>query len=177
MLDSADQDQSGLRRLLAQWAETWNLAGLDQRLEITFSPRFRTSLGRCSPGTGEVRLATFLLTGPPAVLCEALCHEAAHAAVHELHGRGPKPHGPEWRALMQAAGFEPRARLPASLLPDVSPNWGRPGKRWEHRCPVCHAFRVARRRVPQWRCAACRAAGLEGGLIVTPSTGSTWSGP
>ncbi len=38
---------------------------------------------------------------------------------------------------------------------------------WEHQCPVCRLRRLARRPVPQWRCAACREAGLEGELVVT----------
>lgn len=157
---------------MAPWAEAWSVAGLEHRLNITFSSRFRTSLGRCAPRAGEIRLAAFLLTGPPAVLREALCHEVAHAAVYELHGIGVKPHGAEWRTLMMTAGFEPRARLPESLVPDVLPHRGQPKRLWEHRCPVCHASRMARRRVPRWRCAACRAAGLAGRLTITELPGS-----
>lgn len=163
----AAQDPSSLRRLVAPWSEAWSLAGLEHRINITFSSRFRTSLGRCVPRAGEIRLAAFLLTGPPAVLREALCHEVAHAAVYELHGIGAKPHGSEWRALMETAGFVPRTRLPANLVPDVLLHRGNPKRLWEHRCPVCHASRMARRRVTRWRCAACRAAGLEGGLTIT----------
>jgi hypothetical protein len=140
----AAQDLEEFRRLLAPWAETWGLAGLEHRLEITFSSRFRSSLGRCVPSTGKIRLAEFLLTGPPAVLREVLCHEAAHAAVHELHGRGPRPHGPEWRMLMRAAGFEPRVKLPADLLPNLLLHRSRPARSREQRRPVRHAVRVAR---------------------------------
>lgn len=160
------QDFPALRRLLAQWAASWDLAGLEQTLEITFSQRFRTSVGRCVPEARRIRLAAFLVTGPPAVLREALCHEAAHAAVYELHGRGSKPHGTEWRELMRAAGFVPRARLPGNSLPNLVPARGQPARLWQHRCPVCHASRLARRRVRRWRCAACRAAGLEGELVI-----------
>ena len=170
----AAHDLEGRRRLLAQWAQTWALTGLEGRLQITFSRRFRTSLGRCAPASGEIRLAEFLLAGPPAVLREVLCHEAAHAAVHELHGAVRRPHGVEWRALMRAAGFEPRARLPANLLPDLVPQRRRTARLQEHRCPVCHAARLARRRVPQWRCTACRAAGLEGELVVARVSGPAW---
>jgi predicted SprT family Zn-dependent metalloprotease len=167
----AAQELLDLRRLLAQWSEVWEVLGLEQRLEVTFSGRFRRSLGRCVPAAGEIRLAAFLLTGPPAVLCEALCHEAAHAAVYELYGRGPTPHGEEWRALMRAAGFEPRAKVPASLLPEPVVRRHHRESLWEHRCPICQASRVARRRVPRWRCAVCRAAGLEGELITTRVAG------
>jgi predicted SprT family Zn-dependent metalloprotease len=116
------------------------------------------------------------LTGPPGVLREALCHEAAHAAVYEIHGRGPKPHGSEWRALMRAVGFAPRTKVPMDLLPDALSH--RALERiWEHRCPVCQAVRRARRRVTRWRCVACRAAGLEGELVITALARSARSAP
>ncbi len=159
-----------LRRQLAPWAKTWELPGFEQRLEISFSSRLRSSLGRCVPRTREIRLAAFLREGPPALLQETLCHEAAHAAVYELHGAGRRPHGAEWRALMRAAGFEPRVRFPANLLSSALPQRARSEQLWEHRCPVCRASRVARRRVSAWRCAACRAAGQEGELVVTRLT-------
>jgi predicted SprT family Zn-dependent metalloprotease len=108
-----------------------------------------------------------LLTGPPELLREALCHEAAHAAVYELHGRVPRPHGREWRDLMQTAGFEPRTRMPATHSPHVSGRHTGSRGVWNHRCPVCHMSRAAHRPVNNWRCAQCRAAGLEGTLIVT----------
>jgi predicted SprT family Zn-dependent metalloprotease len=114
-----------------------------------------------------MRVAAFLLGAPDQLLHEVLCHEAAHAAVYELHGRGPKPHGLEWRKLMVAAGFEPRVRLKVALLAG-QPQRGAPARvLWEHRCPVCQVVRLAGRRVPEWRCAACQAAGLAGELVVT----------
>lgn len=161
------QELPELRRLVAGWAETWGLPGIEQRLDITFDTRFRTSLGRCVPSERRIRLASFLLTGPTALLHEALCHEAAHAAAYELHGNGRRPHGHEWRALMRAADFEPRARIPADLLPDLPPHRVQRGARWEYRCPVCDASRLARRRVSGWHCTACRAAGMDGALVVT----------
>ena len=91
----------------------------------------------------------------------------AHLAARELHGRNVRPHGPEWKALMTSAGFEPRTRLP-------SPNGTPPrGKRrgastvYVHRCPVCQLLRTARRLMSRWRCAACVDSGLEGRLTVT----------
>lgn len=151
------------RELLAGWAASWGVPGLEAQLDITFSGRFRSSLGRCAPARGEIRLARGLLDGPTELLREALCHEAAHAAVHRLHGARVRPHGGEWRALMRIAHFEPRARLPAEILPDHL--FPKPTL-WSHRCPVCHATRVARRRMPRWRCAACRSLGLRGALVI-----------
>ena len=153
-------------RSLAPWTSAWSLSGFEHGLNITFSSRFRTSFGRCAPRSKEIRLAAFLLTGPRSLFREVLCHEAAHAAAYELHGAVRRPHGPEWRALMEAAGFEGRARLPASALPEGLHRRVGSGQLWEHRCPVCRAARVARRRVPEWRCAGCRAVGLEGDLVV-----------
>jgi hypothetical protein len=45
------------------------------------------------------------------LLEEVLCHELAHVAVYRLHGRAVRPHGPEWKGLVAAAGFKPRARF------------------------------------------------------------------
>jgi ribosomal protein L37AE/L43A len=92
----------------------------------------------------------------------------AHAMVYERHGSGVRPHGPEWRALMRAAGFEPRVRVPDDELKGLAFERGRARARWQHRCPVCHATRVARTSAPRWKCVACVADGLEGRLIVTP---------
>ena len=151
---------------IKRWAAVWSLPGLEDRVSVTFSRRFRSSLGRCAPSSGEIRLAAFLQDGPRALLIEALCHEAAHAAVHELHGHGPKPHGAEWRVLMQAAGYQPRARVPAALLEDLAPSSKRTRPTWLHRCPVCQASRIARRAVHRWRCAACVKSGLNGLLLI-----------
>ena len=162
MMAEAADPLAPYRELLAGWAESWGVPGLDRRLDIAFSGRFRSSLGRCAPAKGEIRLARCLLTGPTELLREALCHEAAHAAVHRLHGPRVRPHGREWRALMRTAKYEPRARLPAHILPDHFPK----PTLWSHRCPVCQASRIARRRMTRWRCAACRTFGFGGELVI-----------
>ena len=155
------------RAQLQRWATLWHLPGLEDRVSVSFSHRFRSSLGRCAPGSGEIRLAAFLQKASPELLTEALCHEAAHAAVHELHGRGPKPHGLQWQTLMRAAGYEPRARIPSVLLDGLAPTPSRRARAtWLHRCPVCQVVRIARRPVYQWRCAACIKAGLDGHLVI-----------
>jgi len=102
---------------IAHWATTWERPGLEQRLYISFSSRMTRSLGRCHPERGVIRLASWLREAPAGLLAEVLCHEVAHVATYELHGRACRPHGVEWQALMRAAGFEPRVRLPAELLP------------------------------------------------------------
>jgi SprT protein len=126
----------------------------------------RTSLGLCAPKRRELRIARFVVDGPRDLLLEVLCHEAAHAAVYEIHGRRVRPHGREWRGLMKAAGYEPRARLPAGALDG---RFGSVVSRvvWEHRCNVCQAQRQAGRPVREWRCVRCRASGREGSLTIT----------
>jgi predicted SprT family Zn-dependent metalloprotease len=132
-------------------------------------------------GTGE---------SPHPLLREVVCHEAAHAAVHlSVGGSGSvgvgrglrgglravlgigrgrrerlRPHGPEWRAFMIAAGLEPRVRIPEGLMPEAVRAKNAAGKRWEHRCLECQAVRMARIRMTRWRCRRCVEAGGSGRL-------------
>ncbi len=125
------------------------------------------SLGRCYPTRGLIRISEHLLEAPRSILEEALCHELAHVAVHEMNGKRCRPHGPEWKDLMRIAGYEPRARLPAGTLPRPSrKRRQRQRYLYIHRCPVCQAEQIARRAVRRWRCAACVEAGLEGELEI-----------
>ncbi|MFH1763631.1 MAG: SprT family zinc-dependent metalloprotease [Gemmatimonadota bacterium] len=100
-----------LRSKAQQWAELWGLPGLTESVTVEFSGRLRSSLGNCRPIQGRIRLAAHLENGNGELLEEVLCHELAHVAVYRLHGRRVRPHGPEWRKLVSAAGFEARARF------------------------------------------------------------------
>ncbi len=101
---------------LAEWARTWSLPTLAERARLETSSRLRTSLGRCYPSTGRIRIHPALLEEPEELLREVVCHEAAHVAVYLRHGKHTRPHGPEWVELMTAAGFAPRVRMnPAAL--------------------------------------------------------------
>lgn len=148
------------------WGALWGVPTLPRDVVLRTSSRLRASLGSYRADRGELTLASWLLDGPKGLLQEVACHEAAHAAVHSLHGRGVRPHGAEWQRLMQQAGIPARVRVPWSALP--------PGRRvaaarrglWEHRCPVCQATRFAHTRVSRWRCASCREAGRDGRLVV-----------
>ena len=134
-------------------------AGHLQRTAATFARTVCASAGDRALECAPIEVPRFAV--------EVLCHELAHVAAYELHGRRHRPHGPEWAALMQAAGFEPRAR--ARLTHDVSALLVAPrrGSQYEHRCPVCRAVRFARRPVRQWRCVACITAGLDGHLLIS----------
>jgi predicted SprT family Zn-dependent metalloprotease len=102
-----------------KWAEAWGVPGLESRLSIRFSTRMSRSLGRCHPERKLIRLASWLREAPDALLAEVLCHEVAHVAVHELHGRDCRPHGREWKELMQVAGYPARTRIPEDQLPRI----------------------------------------------------------
>jgi len=156
-----------------QWLQLWNTPSLAARTTIEWSPRLTRSLGRCYPERRLIRLAGFLNNGldegETALLEEVLCHELAHLAARELHGRNIRPHGPEWKSLMRDAGYEPKTRLPA---PANAPKPKRTPRRRQrylylHRCPVCHLSKTAKRAVRRWRCAACLDAGLDGTLDIT----------
>jgi len=131
---------------------------------VTISHRLTTTLARCWPRTGCIELSARALDAR-AKLRELLCHEAAHLAVHLLHGPNCRPHGPEWQALMRQAGFEPRATIVSSCRV-MRPKPARAAVNYEHVCPVCQTRRVAKRPVPAWRCAACVADGLDGKMTI-----------
>jgi hypothetical protein len=174
-----------LREQARHWATLWGVPDLADSVTVEFSTRMRVSLGLCRPAQNRIRLSSVLLEGdsadptaahPPdeggapsfsraSLLEEVLCHELAHVAVQRLHGRRAKPHGPEWKALMRKAGFEPRVRL-LENDPRLPAAFNRPRPRWEHRCPVCGVKQLAGRPVRQWRCIRCRKAGRSGRLEI-----------
>ena len=87
---------------------------------------------------------------------EILCHELAHAAVDFVYGTRAKALGPEWRRLVEAAGYHPPvqaaitppASRAASRKDAKSPRFSR-GKVYLHRCLVCQMAHRAKRPVPQ----------------------------
>ena len=89
----------------------WGLQPLADGIEIRVSKRMTRSLGNARPVEMRITLAHWLMFRPQWLIREVLCHEAAHIAVQTLHGRGCRPHGKEWQALMVRAGFKPRVRI------------------------------------------------------------------
>jgi SprT protein len=157
------------------WSATWGAPELPFRVRIAFSRRLQSSLGRCSPRTGLIRLNPGLLDGAPEALREVVCHEAAHVAAWLLHGRRARAHGREWKELMRLAGYEPRVRWPEAIVPE-SVRSRRPAVVYVHTCPVCRSHWIARRTVAAWRCGACRKAGREGRLTVSKRPATTAAG-
>ena len=161
-----------LQELVHRWGRQWDVPDLADLVTVEFSHRMRRSLGRCQPAIGRVRLASFLQEGPPEILEEVLCHELAHVAVRKRLGARAKAHGAEWSDLVRLAGFEPLTRAPASLVREMDAPRRRKtsppdSTRYEHRCPVCHTVRAARRPVPSWHCAECLDAGLAGTMVIS----------
>lgn len=158
-----------LHNAIVGWESTWHTSGLADLTHVTFSARLHRSLGRCVPATGRVTLTTRLRRGSRERLLETLCHEVAHVAVYMLRGSAAQPHGPEWAALVRAAGFDPgthaRPRRGTPKTPKRRPRVKPPRFTVVHTCPVCHCRRYARRVMRAWRCRACADAGLSGELI------------
>jgi predicted SprT family Zn-dependent metalloprotease len=151
-------------------AALWQEPSLPAQVQLRWSIRLRTALGLCRPERAQITLNAPRLAAAPALLDEVVCHELAHIVVYQRYGRTAVVHGVEWQALVYAAGFTPTTAL---RIPGTTPARERalpsavskPHRLVMHTCPVCHSQRLARRVVPQWRCAPCCAAGLEGRLI------------
>ena len=160
--DKASKGHQDFSCLLKDLFLGWAIEEVADYIQIGFSNRITRSLGRTQPAAKIIRLNPLLQTRLSHLLEEVLCHELAHIAAYHLHGDSIRPHGPEWRALVQAAGFEPRVRIDADL------DWPSPPhvKCYTHRCPVCHAVRVAKKPMARWRCGECVANGLSGGLEI-----------
>ena len=159
-----------IQSLLVDCGDRWGLPGFEKTVRIEWSRRFRRSLGRVYLERRVVLVSAELAVAPLTLLLEVLCHEVAHLAAWDLHGRRCQPHGPEWVALVRAAGFEPRRRIPWSAPSVPSKRVIGRRRRYVHRCPVCHFQRTAWRPVGQWRCGACLAAGLPGQLEISSMT-------
>lgn len=154
------------RRLISRLALRWNARRIVRGVEIAFDSRLRTSIARYSPRQRRIRLNRILLERS-GVLPEAVGHELAHLVAFTRHGPGCRPHGLEWQQLMRAANLPARRTLRVPLAKPRSPN--RPAQApvtYVHRCPVCQASWIAKRRMASWRCASCMESGLPGTLII-----------
>lgn len=68
----------------------------------------------------RICLSALLLTSDERVR-ETLLHEYAHLVVYHRFGRRAKPHGPEWRAVMNALGLSPERTHSYPPLPTPKP--------------------------------------------------------
>lgn len=153
-----------LRAAIERWSAEWALPDLPDAVVIDLNRRLRTRVGRYCPDRHRIELGPRFLS-LRSRKAEVLAHELAHAAVRRRYSRNCKPHGPEWKSLMRAAGFEPMLRMRVPPTPTTATS---PGDtvRYQHRCPVCQMTRWARKPVTAWRCRSCAAAGLPGLLVI-----------
>jgi|KBSMisStandDraft_5_1062788.scaffolds.fasta_scaffold368079_2 predicted SprT family Zn-dependent metalloprotease len=143
--------------LLASLAKLWKYAGT-ARLRVVVNPRLKSTIARWLPPSDTIEISRAAESRPNSALREIICHEAAHVVVWNRFGRASRPHGPEWAALMRAAGVEPHAtlmRCGARRHPTKT-------TQVRHVCTICHFSALAKRRMPQWRCPECRSIGLAG---------------
>ena len=105
--------------LLQRWCDLWGADSLSPEISVELSSRMTRSLGRCYPDRKLIRIARFVLEESDELFQEVLCHEAAHLAAYHLHGRSIRPHGHEWKALVQKAGYPPAVRFKKSKLKRV----------------------------------------------------------
>ena len=145
-------------QILADWANSWCTPQLSGRVAVSFSQRMTKSLGRVSPKTGQIRLNSRLQTVPRKFLLEVLCHEAAHVAVHLLHGSYVKPHGREWQELVRIAGYQPATKLGHKAL---TPKARKSSiiSRHRYRCQICQSDYFVRRKSSKLYCNLCHSEG------------------
>jgi len=152
-------------RFTASLGILWGMESLEDRLTLKISGRMTRSLGNCHPRTATIRLNRALLDPRNAeVFKEVLCHEAAHAAVFFLYGRSCRPHGPEWKSLMETAQYIPRVKIPGSEIHGRRKTGRKTRYRYTHRCLDCGRIFRSRKTDRRWRCKRCLNLGYEGFL-------------
>ena len=175
-------NQVELRSTILECSQLWEMSELPGLVKVEFSQRMKTSLGRCLPERGIIRLNNQLKSRSRAFVREVLCHELAHFAIHLRYGTHVRPHGVEWRRLIELAGYEPKCRVLSLSSEFVSTDRGavdsgsdahiqRCRPKFEHRCPVCQSVRLAATSARRWRCAECVADGLNGELVISQVAG------
>jgi predicted SprT family Zn-dependent metalloprotease len=164
---STDLISDALNERAGGWIRQWRVPTLLHQICLRRNNSLRTTIARWRESEKCLEL------GPRFFRMrrrqdEIICHELAHAAALQIYGEGVLPHGAEWRALIAAAGYLPSATFtPAKSSSQVSRRMG--GTWYEHRCPVCHAVRFAKKRMPRWRCPECTEHGLPGLLEIDKS--------
>lgn len=92
-------------------------AGFYTRLNARPAPELRFDLRGRAAGQWQLREGIEMLRFNPEAFLQdwpehfpaTVAHEVAHSLVYRRYGlKTVRPHGPEWRALMQHLGFAPR---------------------------------------------------------------------
>ncbi len=112
-------DHRLLTLAIARTGELLSQAAVDlgvrvKSLEIRFDLRGRAAgQARCGAphgirGPWTIRYNPVLLReNPDSFLAETIPHEVAHVVAFKRHGHRIRPHGPEWRAIMEQFGAAP----------------------------------------------------------------------
>lgn len=155
-----------LARTLRIWGRLWRVPDLPDNITFRHNARLRRTIARwvIESNTVELSARFFEL---PRDHHEILCHELAHAAAVRLGGRSAPPHGSTWRELVRRVGCEPKLYCVSNRRTHMGPTHVRLPLIYEHRCPVCHAVRYAKKTVKSWRCVECSVAGQPGHLVIT----------
>jgi hypothetical protein len=153
-----------LQRAL-EWASLWGVPELLEGMSIKRNRRLRTTVARWIEEKKCVELGPrfFSLNKHQS---DVLCHELAHAAAVQLHGKSISPHGSEWCALVRAAGYAPSSKLRSARNMTGISGTRTSSTQYEHRCLVCHTVRYAKRRMISWKCVECVRSGLSGQLEI-----------
>jgi SprT protein len=150
-------------RAILNWARKWGVRNLGDFVTVSVSKRMHRSLGRARVRSGLVTLSSDLRLAPRSRQLEVLCHEVAHIAAFLLFGASAKPHGPEWKALVRAAGYKPSTVMKGIRL-QSQPVKSVRSVRVGFRCPVCQRTYFASRNSSRLRCSECLDSGLAGKL-------------
>lgn len=154
--------QRRLQRDVEAVARLWAMPSLATAVSLRVNRRLTGTVARYVREDRTIELGPRFLALRGRRL-EVLVHELAHAAVALGPNKRTAPHGPEWQALVRAAGFEAHARMACHTTRHMRPS----AARYEHRCAVCQMVRLAARPVRRWRCRQCVEAGLSGQLQIT----------
>jgi len=162
---SLDLLSNDLKERASGWIRQWRVPALLQQISLRRNDSLRTTIARWRENEKCLEL------GPRFFRMrrrqdEIICHELAHAAALQIYGKGVSPHGAEWQALIAAVGYPPSPVFKTSKSISQAPH--RNENSWhEHRCPVCHSVRFAKKKMPRWRCTECTEHGLSGLLEIS----------
>ena len=76
------------------------------KLHVRVNRRFTATVGRYVGSRDLIEVSPTVVGFSAKLQRKILCHEAAHLVVWKRYGKSVRPHGPEWRALVQEAGFD-----------------------------------------------------------------------
>lgn len=94
--------ETQLKRAAEQLIESFDL---EVEVSIEVATGFKRKAGQYSHSDRKIRVSKHLLENHPEKVIETLKHELAHAVVMEKYGKTRlKPHGEEWKAVMNKLG-------------------------------------------------------------------------